>query len=246
MVEYGGSKDAHATGNDDKSQADDKGCRSIVITNDNRNVYPHAAQENGKKPNWVEKGTLIVLFLTLGAALFAGFEAYRLADSTENTAKEQLRAYVDIGTSRCAVRFVKPDQPKAFCTVVVKNFGLTPSNYVAFIARTVVREMPLDESKPLPPPTRNPLLSRLPPGGVIDEGVPTEEDVLTADQVTSYTNGTGAIYSYGDITFDDEFRRRCIIKFRLRNLAAEGTFVSLTQGGNSVLCSTENKIKSDN
>jgi hypothetical protein len=85
VVEYWGTKDTQATSKDDKSHADEKGAGSIVITNDNRQIYPHATQESRKKPSWVEKGTLIVLALTFLAALFAGYEANRLANLT-NTA----------------------------------------------------------------------------------------------------------------------------------------------------------------
>jgi len=62
-------KHAAEKSDSDKSQAENKRNGSIIITNDNRNIYPQAAHEERKKPNWVERGTLVVLFLTFAAAL---------------------------------------------------------------------------------------------------------------------------------------------------------------------------------
>jgi hypothetical protein len=45
-------------------------------------------EEHPDKPNWVEKGTLIVLGFTLLAACFAGYEAGRLADLTHDMERD--------------------------------------------------------------------------------------------------------------------------------------------------------------
>lgn len=77
------SKDPAEKTDSNKDCTEQKRDGSIVITNDNRNVYPQASQEERKKPNWVEKGTLIVLFFTFCAAIYAGIEAHRLAEWTK-------------------------------------------------------------------------------------------------------------------------------------------------------------------
>jgi hypothetical protein len=79
---YIGSKDGADKSNGEKERAEQKRDGSIVITNDNRQIYPHAPNEDSKKPSWVEKGTLLVLTLTLLAAGYAGYEANRLAELT--------------------------------------------------------------------------------------------------------------------------------------------------------------------
>lgn len=66
-----------------KDHAEQKRDGALIITNDNRNIHPKATHDDREKPNWVEKGTLAVLTLTLFAAGYAGYEAHRLADSTE-------------------------------------------------------------------------------------------------------------------------------------------------------------------
>jgi len=81
--EYLIGKNAAEKADRDKDHAEQKRDGAIIVANDNRNVYPDAAHEDRKKPNWVEKGTLVVLTLTLFAAGYAGYEAHRLADSTE-------------------------------------------------------------------------------------------------------------------------------------------------------------------
>lgn len=63
-----------------KDHAEQKRDGSVIVTNDNRHIYPQTTKEERKKPNWVEKGTLFVLTLTLIAAGYAGFEAHRLAE----------------------------------------------------------------------------------------------------------------------------------------------------------------------
>jgi hypothetical protein len=55
---------------------------STIITNNNRNDHPDKSQSRSHPPNWVEKGTLFVLTLTLLAAGYAGYQANRLADLT--------------------------------------------------------------------------------------------------------------------------------------------------------------------
>jgi len=49
----------------------------------NSNPNPNRANSKPKPPNWVDKGVLIVLLLTLGAASYAGYEAHHLASSTD-------------------------------------------------------------------------------------------------------------------------------------------------------------------
>ena len=66
-----------------KDHAEQKRDGSVIVTNDNRHIYPQTTKEERKKPNWVEKGTLFVLTLTLIAAGYAGFEAHRLAELTK-------------------------------------------------------------------------------------------------------------------------------------------------------------------
>jgi hypothetical protein len=75
----------------DDDNAEEKRHGSIIITNNNHNVHPRSTQHERKEPHWVEKGTLIVLFLTFFAALFAGYEARRLADLTDTAVTDTQR-----------------------------------------------------------------------------------------------------------------------------------------------------------
>ena len=49
MIEYWGSKDTYQKVEPDKQKSEEKGRGSIVITNDNRNVYPNTPQARGDK-----------------------------------------------------------------------------------------------------------------------------------------------------------------------------------------------------
>jgi hypothetical protein len=88
VVEYWGSKDTEIKSEPTEQRADDKGRGSIIITNDNRHVYPQTPQEGRKEPSWAEKGTLVILTCTFLAAIYAGYEANRLANLTETAVSD--------------------------------------------------------------------------------------------------------------------------------------------------------------
>jgi len=97
----------------------------------NGNNETNQAKRRPNKPNWVDKGTLIVLLFTLGAACYAGYEADRLADGTDrlvasagDTAKRQLRAYVGILPGDVE-NF--GDVANQSFTFIRKNYGATPA-----------------------------------------------------------------------------------------------------------------------
>ena len=71
--------DASAQQHQDSAEAKEQGTSR---TGDS-NINASTAYNKPDKPNWVEIGTLMVLILTFGAAIFAGAEAKRLADATE-------------------------------------------------------------------------------------------------------------------------------------------------------------------
>jgi hypothetical protein len=69
----------------DKNKSNDHGGLTIFITQDTHtNTKPPNTHSEAKdQPNWVEKWTLVVLFLAFIAATYAGYEANRLADLTQ-------------------------------------------------------------------------------------------------------------------------------------------------------------------
>lgn len=98
--------------------------------------------KTSKPPNLVEKWTLWILTATLLAAAYAGYEATRLADSTDRlvidaqeTAKRQLRAYVSFTEGT-----IENCQTKGGCRLFmgVKNTGQTPAyNLTCYLASEV-------------------------------------------------------------------------------------------------------------
>jgi hypothetical protein len=146
----------------------------------------------------------------------------------------QLRAYVDIFNVACDfVEGVQPGQVKAASHVTIKNFGATPANNIICKTRTIIREYPLG-SVALPPPTRPPIEGRLAPDGHITLGVPMEEDTVTPAQLVDWEKGTAAVYVYGTITYDDEFRNNCIIEFRMVKPKEGKGAVAFAEGGNRI------------
>lgn len=87
MIEDHGSKATNPEASNGDQNTHKEG-RSIIITNDNRHIYPTCDQTDSKKPNWVEKGTLFVLFFTLGAAAYAAYETSIMAKRTIDLASD--------------------------------------------------------------------------------------------------------------------------------------------------------------
>jgi hypothetical protein len=179
-----------------------------------------------------------VTFLLFGATIALWWSTRRLVKGAEDTAERQLRAYVDISEVACAIVPIEGSQTgqvNAASTVTIKNFGATPANSVISTPRTIIREYPLG-SVALPPPTRPPIEARLAPGAHRTFGCPTEEGIVTPVQLADWDKGVVAIYTYGTITYDDEFRNNWIIEFRLVQTKEHQGRVGFAEGGNRIKC----------
>jgi hypothetical protein len=125
----------------DQNGADQKN-PSVLATP--RDIDSNAPIRKPKPPNWVEKWTLIALVFTFFAALYAGYEATRLANGTdrlvrdaEDTAERQLRAYVG-PTPASGFRFDPgPTRMHGF-DVYLLNTGETPAYRIRFAGKMKV------------------------------------------------------------------------------------------------------------
>jgi hypothetical protein len=148
MAEDGGSKDTQKVASSDEEKPEEKGRGSIIITNDNRHIYSHEPQQESKKPSWVEKGTLVVLFLTFCAALFAGIEAYSLASDTRIAVVDAEKATVISNRAWLAPRNIiaspdfkmGPDPPPGSSEIFFgfENVGKGPATHTRELIRITV------------------------------------------------------------------------------------------------------------
>jgi hypothetical protein len=194
------------------------------------------AKQNPKKSNWVEKGTLGVLFLTFVAACYAGYEADRLANLTQTlvsdgaeAAATQLRAYVgivgvDVGSDdninngdlhESDAGYVFPDYIK----LTLKNFGATTAfdvfdymTVAAFPYGTGPRDdfifpdTPATFSLNLPHPI-------IETGTIDHEQTFVDRHVLRKKDVAAFTAAKAkgnAIYIWGHINICDIYNRKWI------------------------------------
>lgn len=151
---------------------------------------------------------------------------------SRRTAQRQLRAYV-LSDSSMIVNVANPVPlyagqvlaetdaritntaagPGAF--MQIKNLGQTPAFKVVHWGYICFRECPLNASLPArTAPPFNPPSLVLGPGQIATKMLELNP-ALTAAQITALRNGTGAIYVYGEITYEDAFKKSRMTKYRV-------------------------------
>jgi hypothetical protein len=82
MSEDVGGENASIKGDPNKDRPHEQRSDAATVTNESDIVRSDRSQRSRKESNCVENGTLLVLFFTFLAAVYAGYEAKRLADAT--------------------------------------------------------------------------------------------------------------------------------------------------------------------
>jgi hypothetical protein len=124
-------------------RANDEGCGSTIITNNNSKQFDN----NRNKPNWVDKGVLFVLFLTFVAACMAAYQAWNLSILTGSALEDNREQFATLSRAAVSLKdidFVPTkdgDRINWYLEPMFDNSGATPTdemtariNYVATIA----------------------------------------------------------------------------------------------------------------
>jgi hypothetical protein len=172
-----------------------------------------------KPPNWVEIWTLIVLVCAFGAALYAGHEARRLADSTDvsiakadesatkqreisvDAEQRQLRAYMQASPGNV---FNLKSGARLEARIVIDNSGQTPGDSVKrWAAMKISRPLTADEITALGSGDREEgtMVSMPHASHVIIRGL----DAPTAQQSDAIIRGDQRLYLFGRIEYADIF-----------------------------------------
>jgi hypothetical protein len=184
---------------------------SVSSTSEKNNTISNRGENKGdykqkiSLPTWIMPiSTVFIMFITLFYMIAAWKQAHQMEEAVNiasDTAVRQLRAYIsihDIGVTN-----VSPNN-KPLITIKIKNTGQTPANEVRCWAKAVVREAPLKTSLP----------DKSPGSGTIAvmfhdktyNNIFQMDDPLTAQQITSLSEGTVAIYIYGGVDYIDAFK----------------------------------------
>jgi hypothetical protein len=155
-------------------------------------------------------GVLAVATIVLAAFTYGLWrDTAKLVIGAEDTAKRQLRAYVDINRGEI---FDPLDPVKRRAFVEVKNYGETPANSKTMWVNVVAREWPLNSVLDDPPKNFSLGKAPLPPDRTSAIEVPIQfcgkiEEQLLSDAM--------AVYVYGQIRYTDIFGDKQITNFRL-------------------------------
>jgi hypothetical protein len=185
-----------------------------------------AQEPRYKKP--VEIGTLVALCLTLIAAGIAAYEACRLVGVTEESERNQLRAYVDISDLTvvcpdCGKINFEPRYPptagQIFQDAVrinVRNGGETPAR----VLHVQINWQPEPKGNRLPDDFGWPnyFSNRIDNGGTIesrftlgkDQSYSSESPIVTKTDfriISSGANKVSSVYFYGFVAYCDIFKR---------------------------------------
>jgi hypothetical protein len=129
---------------------------------------------------------------------------------SSDTARKQLRAYVHVSGARAVYNDVSNER---FVVVEIKNYGQTPAHNTKFIMGTVTSAWPVAEVEFQIPPNIPHGMEVLPPGRVSVNVVPLAK--LNSFEQNALRDGTGAIYAYGLITYEDIFGEPRRTTFRM-------------------------------
>jgi len=146
----------------------------------------------------------------------AGLAAERAAKATEDavklageTAKRQLRAYVNVGSSQ--LDNFGFDQPPTI-TVELVNNGQTPAYRLRRSMTLFASEFPFTKEVILTEGKRESILG---PSGKINMGPNAMGAALTAEQTQSVISGDWAIYALGVVKYFDAFNEERTTRFSL-------------------------------
>jgi len=190
-------------------------------------------------------GGAIEAAITAIATAFIAYFTYTLKEATARlwdagerqlelatkTAERQLRAYVYVES----VEMTPPDlagPSKAHLTI--KNVGQTPGYGVVHLGRMLIQDfpslIPLPELDEAGPTSR----SDVPPSGILIKTLAGKRP-LTLDERARITNGTAALYVYGEIRYRDAFGQDRWTRYRLMrggNVGVSPTTMTTTEEGN--------------
>jgi len=158
----------------------------------------------------------VLLFLTLGAAVFAAWAAWKAAEAgdeivtvTRDSAERQLRAYVTI--SGCGISDLKTTKGPIKATLTMKNVGQTPAYDVVHPSAIGIHSFPRTD---FPAPPQDLPLSKqvLGPNGIAYKFHTYR--VLTDEENDGITAGKMAIYVFGEVRYRDVFGNSHTTKYR--------------------------------
>jgi hypothetical protein len=180
---------------------------------DRTHIDSEPSNQDTRKANWVEKGTLFILGLTFVAAAYAGCEAKRLADLTDllivdakDTAKRQLRAHVLYDSATFAIR-----NKNAAITIRFKNSGNTPA-YETTYWWNVKAFGPTEAGKLEFPDTERSSLD-IGSQGFLD----VDDKEIPLSDIEEARKGNKIIYIWGLVKYRDVFQRCQLGSFALRS-----------------------------
>ena len=165
----------------------------------------HCLNFDHKKKHWLEYATFGGVFVAaIAAVAAAGFTWYQ-ASIAKDTAKQQLRGYLVIGSNDIP-KLAESIQP--FVKVAIQNMGQTPTYDGAWISGLHVMDYPMrgdiknDDS-------RNVMNNPTSPKWMIGKESQMEKwrpTPFQADEVKAIQEGKAAIYLHGRICYRDIFK----------------------------------------
>jgi hypothetical protein len=174
-----------------------------------------------QKPNWVDKGTLFVLTVTLVAVVFYTREAHQQTGLIRQSFEVNSRPYLSITHAG----FSYPENPGDIFhwTIQVSNLGKTPAN--ATIRAITVYSLTKVPSPQLPAKEHREIVW---PGSTVRYWADSEP--LTEGQISDMKAGRGWLYVRTLVTYGD-YRTATCNTYTLKPLAGEPMRFDETQMG---------------
>ena len=173
-------------------------------------------KEKAHEDWWLTKATFWLAAVTTILAFFTGglwFATYRLVSEAKDTARRQLRAYISLKSGEIVI-----SQDKKEFSVALKfiNCGQTPAYSLSISFESEIRE--LSEIGQIFPSTKpiEERESKSMEGPGIDINT-AETKPFVNDQLNRVSNGTSAIFVWGEINYIDIFNKPHWLKFRSIN-----------------------------
>jgi len=170
-------------------------------------------QEKASTDKLIANSTFWLAVITGILAIFTGalwLATRKLVIDAKDTSKRQLRAYVNVLQGKV---FYPHDPARRTFRIDIKNFGQTPAHTLSVVHKCVIREFPLDKSKPLEvTESEHGYFSVLAPTCIYRQDIAAPVNAEWAE--TKLMKGTAAIYCYGEIKYRDAFNNDQTTKFR--------------------------------
>jgi hypothetical protein len=166
---------------------------------------------------WISNGALIFTLILTAVATWAASRAARAAEKavevTEGTAKQELRAYVDI---KGGVIRLPLDHSEMMVRVDFSNYGQTPATNIRFWARAALLEPHefQDREVPTAPDTKDVILSPT------NLAFVNRKIALAPGDVEAFQAGRKKPYVWGLVEYTDIFGRPHSFEFKASNSAA--------------------------